>query len=158
MVTMASMPKQGMRLGDEIWKQEKRYLTWTNGSHGEQIHRAVIMDGVVYSEPFAFDLKTGEMKKGWVLKRGGHACGTISGADDALFFRAGNPAVCVPSQTNKGEKLNNITRPGCWINMLPAGGLLMIPEASSGCSCNFPLQMTIVYQPAAPFASHKGEN
>ena len=133
--------------GDLLWKKEWKYLNWTNGSHGEQIHRTVIMNGTVYTEPYAFDLKTGEQRESWMLSRGGHACGTISGAEDALFFRASNPAVCVPSDSNKGKKLNNITRPGCWINMLPAGGLLMIPEASSGCTCNFPLQMTIVYEP-----------
>ena len=133
--------------GTPRWKQEKLYLKWTNGSHGEQIHRTVIMGGVVYTEPFAFDLKTGVEHKGWILNRGGHACGTLSGSADALFFRATNPAVCLPSKSDKGEKLNNITRPGCWINMIPAGGLLMIPEASSGCTCNFPLQMTIVYEP-----------
>ena len=34
-------------------------------------------------------------------------------------------------------------------NCFPAGGLLLIPEASSGCTCDYPLQTTIVYAPAA---------
>ena len=133
--------------GKELWKQEKEHLGWTNGSHGEQIHRAVIMNGEVYVEPFAYDLKTGVKKRGFKLKREGWGCGTISGAENSLFFRAGNPAACLPDKYNKGKKLNNITRSGCWINMIPAGGLLLIPEASSGCTCNYPLQMSIVYEP-----------
>lgn len=133
--------------GDLVWKNTKMHLSWTNGSHGEQIHRTLIMDGVVYTEPFAFDLKTGKQKEEWKLSRNGHSCGTLSGADGILYFRATNPAVCIPGETDQGQQLNNVTRPGCWINMIPAGGLLMIPEASSGCSCNFPLQMSIVYQP-----------
>ena len=133
--------------GQKAWKNSQMHLTWTNGSHGEQCHRALIMDGVVYTEPFAYDLATGEKKADWKLNRNGHSCGTLSGADGVLFFRGANPAACVPAETDQGKQLNNTTRPGCWINMIPAGGLLMIPEASSGCSCNFPLQMTIVYQP-----------
>ncbi len=135
------------RSGKEIWNQERKHKAWTNGSHGEQIHRAMIMDNTVFTEPFAFDLKTGKQKEDWTLQRNGHSCGNISGADDVIFFRGTNPSVCVPGETDQGTKLNNITRPGCWINMVPAGGLLLIPEASSGCSCNFPLQMSIVYQP-----------
>ena len=34
-------------------------------------------------------------------------------------------------------------RPGCWINTIPAAGLAMIPEASSGCICSYPLQTTV---------------
>jgi outer membrane protein assembly factor BamB len=135
--------------GELEWNKEKKHLTWTNGSHGEQIHRAVIMNNVVYTEPFAFDLQTGQEKTDWKLNRNGHSCGNISAADGVLYFRATNPAVCIPDEGSKGQQLNNTTRPGCWINMIPAGGLLMIPEASSGCSCNFPLQMSIVYQPMA---------
>lgn len=133
--------------GDFLWNKFKKHLNWTNSSHGEQIHRALIMDGTVYTEPFAFDLKTGKEKEKWMLHRNGHACGTISGADDILYFRGTNPSVCIPEESDQGKKLNNISRPGCWINMIPAGGLLMIPEASSGCTCGFPLQMSIVYQP-----------
>jgi hypothetical protein len=44
-------------------------------------------------------------------------------------------------------RLNNVTRPGCWINIIPAGGLVLIPEASSGCTCGFALQTSIAYVP-----------
>ena len=37
-------------------------------------------------------------------------------------------------------------RPGCWINFIPANGLLMVPEASSGCMCPFPNMCTVVFQ------------
>ncbi len=133
--------------GDLVWKNAKMYFREINGTHGEQNHRALIMDGTLYVEPFAYDLKTGKEVHTWKLQRNGHSCGAISGANDMLYFRATNPAVCNAVVTDQGKQLNNTTRPGCWINMIPAGGLLMIPEASSGCTCDFPLQMTIVYQP-----------
>ena len=44
-------------------------------------------------------------------------------------------------------RLNSVSRPGCWINMIPAGGMLLIPEASSGCTCGFPLQTSLAYIP-----------
>ncbi len=44
-------------------------------------------------------------------------------------------------------------RPGCWINFIPAGGLLLVPEASSGCQCPFAIATTIVFKPTD---KHKG--
>jgi hypothetical protein len=38
-------------------------------------------------------------------------------------------------------------RPGCWINTIPAHGLVMIPEASAGCVCLFSIASTIVFEP-----------
>jgi len=46
------------------------------------------------------------------------------------------------------RKINHVSRPGCWINIIPAGGMVLIPEASSGCTCSFPLQTSIAYRPA----------
>jgi hypothetical protein len=36
--------------------------------------------------------------------------------------------------------VTQVSRPGCWINLIPAGGLLLMPEASSGCTCEYPVQ------------------
>ncbi|MDZ7620453.1 MAG: hypothetical protein U1E05_25910 [Patescibacteria group bacterium] len=36
---------------------------------------------------------------------------------------------------------------GCFINIISAGGLVLIPEASLGCSCAYPVQMSIAYAP-----------
>ncbi len=43
-------------------------------------------------------------------------------------------------KAGKSNPLNKVSRPGCWINIIPAGGLVLVPEASSGCSCNHPIQ------------------
>ena len=34
-------------------------------------------------------------------------------------------------------------RLGCWINAIPANGLVLIPEASAGCVCLFSIAATI---------------
>ncbi|GAG42434.1 unnamed protein product, partial [marine sediment metagenome] len=39
-------------------------------------------------------------------------------------------------------------RPGCWINFIPAGGLLLFPEASVSCMCPFPNMCSVAFKPA----------
>ncbi len=38
-------------------------------------------------------------------------------------------------------------RLGCWINAIPGNGLVMIPEASAGCVCQFSIASTVVLEP-----------
>ena len=52
-------------------------------------------------------------------------------------------------------------RPGCWINMIPASGLVLVPEASVGCTCSFPLRCSYALvnkpdraQPWTVFVNH----
>ena len=133
--------------GDLIWHQEQDNEKAIGGGHGEQhLHQAIVGDRV-YAEPYAYELQTGNLVKDWKLVRNGHGCGTISASENNLFFRAGNPALCNLYEDETAQKINIVNRPGCWINIIPAGGLVLIPEASSGCSCDFPLQTSLVYLP-----------
>ncbi|MBL7134253.1 MAG: chitobiase/beta-hexosaminidase C-terminal domain-containing protein, partial [Phycisphaerae bacterium] len=47
-------------------------------------------------------------------------------------------------------------RPGCWINTIPAGGLVLMPDATTGCKCSYLNKATIALQPrgAWPPAIH----
>ena len=36
-------------------------------------------------------------------------------------------------------------RPDCLINLIPANGLLLFPEGSSGCTCSFPLRCSVAF-------------
>ncbi|HRX81825.1 MAG TPA: hypothetical protein P5307_22305 [Pirellulaceae bacterium] len=74
----------------------------------------------------------------------------MSTSASTVFFRAANPTMCHLA-TGKNSKFTQVSRPGCWINTIPAGGLLMIPEASSGCTCDFPIQASMVFAPAVGF-------
>ena len=42
---------------------------------------------------------------------------------------------------------NKVTRPDCWINIVPTDGLVLIQESSSGCTCGYSMQMSIAYLP-----------
>jgi hypothetical protein len=39
-------------------------------------------------------------------------------------------------------------RPGCWVNAIPAGGLLLMADAASWCTCSYLNQATIALQPS----------
>lgn len=124
--------------------------------HGEQVHHPVALkqaDGKIslVAEPYLYDLETGnrtnprnESTK-WALTRPGHSCGTLSGAGHCLFFRAGNPTV-LNLKTSTFTALAP-TRAGCWINMIPAGGRLLIPEGSASCVCHYSLQTSMAFAP-----------
>jgi outer membrane protein assembly factor BamB len=109
-------------------------------------------DYIVFAEPLAYNLHTGArvtpagQTGEWMLSPR-EGCGTLSASAASLFYRDGHPSFENLAPDAQRTRLNYISRPGCWINMVPAGGLLLIPEASSGCSCPYPLQSSFAYTP-----------
>ena len=117
------------------------------GTHGEQWQHPVIIGDTIYSRPYAFDLNTGE-KKDYIARRGGNGCGGLTGSAKYLFGRGSNPRMYPTDvSSTEGIPLTLVSRPGCWLNIIPAGGLVMIPESSSGCTCAYPMQMSVVLAP-----------
>ena len=120
------------------------------------MHHPVIMGDWLVTEPVVYRLEDGEIvqrmasEEPWQLDRPGHSCGTLSAGGDCLFFRATNPTVLNLkdnlSHSESSLKLSP-SRTGCWINIIPAGGLVMIPEASAGCVCHFSLQTSMAFRP-----------
>ncbi len=105
----------------------------------------------VYDEPHAYDLRTGKVRmagepaKPWTW-HGGTGCGTVSGAENLLLFRNRAPAA-LDVAGGTGQHLFAGIRPGCYINMIAAAGLVLMPEASSGCGCPYNFQTTVVMMP-----------
>jgi outer membrane protein assembly factor BamB len=119
----------------------------TNGDHGEQDQHPVVIGKTLYTRPWAFDVLTGK-KLDYRLDRGGHGCGGLSGSACYLFGRGGNPRMYeLDPGTQSGTAITQVSRPGCWINMIAADGLLLIPEASSGCSCALSIQASLGLAP-----------
>jgi len=128
------------------WQQEGETGWGIGGRHGEQHRHPVIVGDTIYAEPWAYDLHTGTPKAGWNLNRNGGGCGTLSASATCLFYRSGNPTMLdLPEDTR--TPLNRVSRSGCWVNIIPAGGLVLIPESSSGCTCAYPLQTSFAYAP-----------
>jgi len=132
--------------------------------------RPVIVGSQVFIEPRVCDLYTGKIKMRlhpvtgrevpWEYLRPGHTCAISSASAHSLFYRSFCTAI-YDFTGDSGLNLFGAIRPGCWINMIPANGLLLFPEASSGCTCSFPLRCSLVLkqkekriQPWSVFITH----
>jgi outer membrane protein assembly factor BamB len=141
--------------GDEVWRAD--HLHVKGGLyHGEQVHHPVILGDRLVAEPLIYNLDNGAVinpdggASPWQINRPGHSCGTMSGAGDYLFFRANNPTMLdLTDQASGAERFTRLapTRAGCWINVLPAQGLVLIPEASASCVCSYALQTSMAFRP-----------
>ena len=115
--------------------------------HGQQVKRPVVMPDMVCFESEVFAVDTGKPWRpagdsdGWILKRPGHACGGMTGTGDGLLFRADNPTLFRFSDGSFTRLAP--TRPGCWLNILPVEGGVVIPEASASCICGYPIQASM---------------
>ena len=109
--------------GETKWDREAHYQS-----------RLTLMDRTVIADGGAWDLLTGDPRK-LNFKRS-YGCGVLSGGKDMLFFRS---ATLGYFDLAKNDKVRNFggVRPGCWINAIPAGGLVLVPDASAGCSCSY---------------------
>ncbi|MCL4202265.1 MAG: PQQ-binding-like beta-propeller repeat protein [Pirellulaceae bacterium] len=119
---------------------------------GNFVRPVVSLDRVI-ARPGALQLHTGEplMRPGprgqipWRLAANG-ACGQMSASAGVLCYRLGYTLIV---DADTGGSLMTLTgmRPGCLINTIPAGGVIVQTEASSGCTCPHALQATIVFVP-----------
>jgi hypothetical protein len=131
--------------GDKIWAKDANYR-----------HRPVVIGNDIIAEPWSYDLYTGDQKMRthpltgeqtpWMFGRPGHHCGAISATPNMMFFRSKSTAF-YNRETDQGTEHFAGQRLGCWINTIPANGLVMIPEASAGCVCLFSIASTIVFEP-----------
>ena len=135
------------RSGEPRWDLSHDSELATDGGHGEYNRHPTIIGDTVYAWPYAYDLKTGESVKGWRFDRRGHGCGGVSASTQCLFWRGGNPWMYDLRPGGGPSRLTTVTRPGCWINIIPAGGLVLIPESSSGCTCGFAVQSSMAFIP-----------
>ncbi len=133
------------KTGCVVWSRPLNYL-----------RRPVVVGDTILIEPRACDLRTGEIKTRshpitgetvpFEFLRPGHSCGITSAAPNAFFYRSYCGAIYDLAQDG-GLVLFGGIRPGCWLNLVAANGLLTMPEASSGCTCSFPLRCSVALKP-----------
>ena len=90
----------------------------------------MINDTTIYAQGGAWDLVTGEDQP-FTLKRS-YGCGQLAGSKHMLLFRSATLGYLDLTARLGRENFGGI-RPGCWINALPVGGLVLVPDASAGC-------------------------
>ena len=145
----APAPSGPKESGDDIGTAIGGRLLWSEshkedkGHHSGHLQHPVVIGDVFYSDQRAFNLATGEVVRRDLPERRG--CGVMSASKDAIFFRHHFHAMW-DLKTDKRLQFEGI-RSGCWLSMIPAGGLLLAPETSAGCSCTHAIQTSIGYIP-----------
>jgi outer membrane protein assembly factor BamB len=124
-----------------IWSRPLNYL-----------RRPLIVGDKVIIEPRACELRTGKLVTRehpitgedvtWEFLRPGHCCSVTSASASTLFYRSYWAAI-YDFANDKGLSLFGAIRPGCWLNMIAANGLMLMPEASAGCTCSFPVRCSV---------------
>ncbi|MEC7502193.1 MAG: PQQ-binding-like beta-propeller repeat protein [Planctomycetota bacterium] len=141
-----------------VYDQESGKLAWEDRfdwpggahDHGKAMSRPAMINGNLFVRPRVFDLASGRTLAK-VMPGGG--CGTYACAGNFLIFRSGNITLWdhryeIPSQWAR-------LRPGCWLSAIPAGGMLLAPEAGGGCSCGTWMETSVGFMPkkAQPISS-----
>ncbi|MCK4888218.1 MAG: PQQ-binding-like beta-propeller repeat protein [Planctomycetes bacterium] len=137
--------------GEIIWQTSHATSLPPDGCHGEYNRHPTIADNTIYAWPYAYELKTGKQIESWKFDRRGHGCGGVSASATCLFWRGFQPWMYDTAPNGGPYKLTHVTRPGCWINIIPAGGMILIPEASSGCTCAYSIQTSIALRPSKTY-------
>jgi outer membrane protein assembly factor BamB len=133
------------RTGEKLWARDANYR-----------HRPIVIGDMIVAEPWAYDLKTGQQRTRpnpisgveapWQFLRPGHHCGALSACPQMLLMRSGFTAY-YDLHDDSGIRHFAGHRAGCWINTIPADGLVLQPEASAGCICLFPLMCSVALEP-----------
>ena len=113
--------------------------------HGKQDKHPMIIGNAVYLKQGSFDLATGE-PLGFSFKTTN--CAECSASANHVFGRMNGTAASWSLDENGSSRpLSPDMRPGCYTTIIPAGGVIMMPPFSAGCTCPHSLQTTIVWQP-----------
>jgi len=116
----------------------------------------VIANGVIYAEPHALDLTSGEPLTrphpltgdpvDWSFARA-YGCGGVSASPNLLFFRSGAIGFCDLSGDTGTHNFGGV-RPGCHVNVIAASGLALVPESASACTCGYNYHTSLALAPA----------
>jgi len=110
----------------------------------EYADRPVLNGRTIYAPPGAWDLLSGQ-RLPFELKRS-YGCGIVAGCREMLIFRSATLGYVDLSTSSETRNYGGI-RPGCWIAGIPAGGVLVMPDAASWCTCSYLNQGTLALRP-----------
>ncbi|MBN2311064.1 MAG: PQQ-binding-like beta-propeller repeat protein [Candidatus Hydrogenedentes bacterium] len=108
--------------------------------------RPLLIGRTIYNEPGAWDLLTGK-RLDFDLQRS-YGCGIMAGSPNLLVYRSATFGY-FDLLHNEGTINYGGIRPGCWINAIPAGGLVLAPDATDRCTCSYLIKASIALQPGA---------
>ena len=126
--------------GEELWQHQ---AADKKGHHTGQLAHPTIVGDLVYFNKHTYELRTGKVLG--VHNFNWHGCGVMSASNHSVFSRYEYHGMLDLKTKERTEFLG--IRSGCWLSLIPSGGLLLAPETSAGCSCGHSLQTSIAYVP-----------
>jgi outer membrane protein assembly factor BamB len=111
--------------------------------HGGLIQHPLVVKDVVYTDNRAYALRSGKLVRDDLPDR--IKCGNMAASNHSMFFRNFYHGIW-DMETDKRVQLKGI-RSGCWLGIIPAQGLMLAPESSSGCSCTHSIQTSAAWIP-----------
>ncbi len=121
--------------GTRLWDTSAKYVA-----------RPILNDRTIYAEPGAWDLLTGKQLP-FRIERS-YGCGIPSGSRNLILFRSATLGYIDLGRGQETQVYGGI-RPGCWVNAVPAGGLVLMADSASWCTCSYLNQATVALKPAA---------
>lgn len=118
--------------GEPLWERDAEYVT-----------RPIINDATIFAQGGAWDLKSGETVP-WKFERS-YGCGQFSASRNLMLFRSATLGYVDFSGSGGTQNYGGI-RPSCWINAIPAGGLVLVPDGSSKCQCSYQMRSWFALQ------------
>jgi outer membrane protein assembly factor BamB len=118
--------------GRPLWDREAKYRS-----------RPLINGDTIYAQGGAWNLKSGEPVS-FDLGRS-YGCGQISASKYLMLFRSATLGYLDLTRGSGTENYGGI-RPGCWINAIPAGGIVLVPDGSSKCRCSYQMKAWFALQ------------
>jgi outer membrane protein assembly factor BamB len=109
--------------GESVWDRPIKYET-----------RPLLNDRSIVAYPSVVELLTGETKPLDFVKS--YGCGQLAGSKHLLLFRSATLGYYDFTRQAGTENFGGV-RPGCWVNALPVGGLVLVPDATAGCRCSY---------------------
>ncbi|MBI3854082.1 MAG: PQQ-binding-like beta-propeller repeat protein [Planctomycetes bacterium] len=119
--------------GKRLWDKKAAYKT-----------RPLLIGRTIYAQGGAWDLLTGE-EQAFDLQRS-YGCGQLSASAHLAVYRSATLGYHDLASSQGTTNYGGI-RLGCWINAVPAGGLVLVPDATTGCRCSYLNQAWIALQP-----------
>jgi len=107
--------------------------------------RPIVNDRTVILEPFAWDILIGE-KLDFRFEHS-YTCGIVASSKNMLVFRSATLGYYKLDEQEMGTLNYGGIRPGCWLNAIPAGGLVLMPDATDRCNCSYLNKATVALMP-----------
>lgn len=128
--------------GELQWKKSN---AWPDDHHSGHIQHPVIVGDTLYLQPNGYSMVTGETVTTNVGKRSG--CTTYIGVRDALIYRGSARQVSMWDRKTEKVSAWDRLRPSCWLSVIAAEGMVLVPEGGGGCSCGGWMETSLVLAP-----------